>query len=96
MINYGSEVLYGGLKDIKSKFKKHSVQVNVEGEIGDISGVIEKKDNKGSIELVLEPSITPQIILDRLRDRGISINRFEVTTPSLNEIFIDVAGGNHE
>jgi len=93
MINYGSEVLYGDLKDIKSRFKKHSVQVNVEGEIGDLPGVIDKKLNKGSVELVLAPDTTPQIILDRLRDRGIAINRFEITTPSLNEIFLDIAGG---
>ncbi len=96
MINHGSEVLYGDLKDIKSRFKKHSVQVNVEGEIGDLPGVIDKKFNKGSVELVLAPDTTPQIILDQLRERGITINRFEITTPSLNEIFIDIAGGNHE
>ena len=96
MINFGSEVLYGGLKEIKSKFKKHSVQVNIEGEIGSLPGVIDKKDNKDSVELVLAPDTTPQTILDRMRDQGIKINRFEVTTPSLNEIFIDVAGGNHE
>ncbi len=93
MINYGSEVLYGDLKDIKSRFKKHSVQVNVEGEIGDIPGVIDKKLNKGSVELILAQDTRPQTILDRLRDRGITINRFEVTTPSLNEIFLDIAGG---
>jgi len=96
MINYGSEVLYGDLKDIKSRFRKHSVQVNVEGEIGDLPGVIDKKLNKGSIELVLAQDTTPQTILDRMRDRGITINRFEVTTPSLNEIFLAIAGGNHE
>jgi ABC-2 type transport system ATP-binding protein len=92
MINHGSEVLYGDLKDIKSRFRKHSVQVNVEGEIGDLPGVIDKKYKKGSVELVLAPDTTPQTILDRLRDRGIIINRFEVTTPSLNEIFLAIAG----
>ena len=96
MINYGSEVLYGDLKDIKARFKKHSVQVNVEGEIGDLPGVIDKKLNKGSVELVLAPDTTPQIILDRLRNRGITIHRFEITTPSLNEIFLNIARENHE
>jgi ABC-2 type transport system ATP-binding protein len=96
MINQGSEVLYGDLKDIKSRFRKHSVQVNIDGEIGDLPGVIDKKFNKGSVELILAKGTTPQTILDRLRDRGITINRFEVTTPSLNEIFIAMAGGNHE
>ncbi|MBN2325370.1 MAG: ATP-binding cassette domain-containing protein [Spirochaetes bacterium] len=92
MIHHGGEVLYGDLKEIKSRFKKHSVQVAVEGEIGDLPGVIDKKVKKGSIELVLAPDTTPQMILDRLRERKIAINRFEVTTPSLNEIFLDMAG----
>jgi ABC-2 type transport system ATP-binding protein len=96
MINHGSEVLYGDLKDIKARFRKKSVQVNVEGEIGDLPGVIDKKPKKGSVELVLAPDTTPQIILDRLRDRGITINRFEITTPSLNDIFLNIVGVNNE
>jgi len=96
MINHGSEVLYGDLKDIKSRFKKHSVQVNVEGEISDLPGVIDKKFNKDGIELVLAPDTSPQTILDQLRDHGLTINRFEITTPSLNNIFLNIAGGNHE
>ncbi|MBT4756189.1 MAG: ATP-binding cassette domain-containing protein, partial [Chloroflexi bacterium] len=39
MISKGEEVLYGELKQIKSRFKKHSVQVSVDGEIGDLKGV---------------------------------------------------------
>jgi ABC-2 type transport system ATP-binding protein len=96
MVNDGSEVLYGSIEEVKARFKTHSVQVNVEGEIGDLPGVIDKKYNKDSLELVLAADTTPQIILDRMRERGISINRFEVKTPSLNEIFLNIAGGDHE
>ena len=96
MINYGSEVLYGDLKDIKASFRKHAVQVSVEGEIGDIPGVIDKKSHKGFVELVLAEDTSPQIVLDQLRDQGLAINRFEITTPSLHNIFLHMAGGNHE
>ena len=96
MVNDGSEVLYGSIEEIKARFRQHSVQVNVEGEIGDLPGVIEKKLNKDSVELVLATDTTPQIILDRMREQGININRFEVKTPSLNEIFLNIAGGDHE
>ncbi len=96
MINHGSEVLYGDLKDIKSRFKEHSVQVNVDGEIGDLRGVIDKKLHKEGVELVLAPDTTPQIILDQLRELGFSITRFEVTTPSLHNIFLRLVGGIHE
>jgi len=96
MVNNGSEVLYGSIEEVKARFRQHSVQVNVEGEIGDLPGVIEKKLNKDSVELVLATDTTPQIILDRIREQGIDINRFEVKTPSLNEIFLKLAGGDHE
>ncbi len=96
MVNEGREVLYGSIEEVKARFRQHSVQVNVEGEIGDLPGVIKKKLNKDSVELVLEADTTPQIILDRLREQGIGINRFEVKTPSLNEIFLNIAGADHE
>ena len=96
MINHGSEVLYGDLKDIKASYRKHSVQVNVDGEIGDLPGVIGKKFNKDSVELVLAPDAKPQDILDELRGQGTTINRFEITTPSLNSIFLDKVGVDHE
>ena len=96
MINYGSEVLYGDLKDITARFREHSVQVNVEGDIGDLPGVIDKRFNRGSVELVLAPDTTPQVILDQLRGHGIAINRFEITTPSLNDIFLNIVGVHHE
>jgi ABC-2 type transport system ATP-binding protein len=95
MINHGSEVLCGDLKDIKSRFKEHSVQVNVEGEIGELSGVIGRRPHKDGVELVLSPDTTPQMVLDQLRDQGLAINRFEITTPSLNKIFLHLAGANH-
>ncbi len=96
MVNDGSEVLYGSIEEVKARFRQHSVQVNVEGEIGDLPGVIEKKLNKDFVELVLASDTRPQIILDRIREQGIDINRFEVKTPSLNEIFLKLAGADHE
>ncbi|MDX2444890.1 MAG: ATP-binding cassette domain-containing protein [Bacteroidales bacterium] len=96
MINHGQAVLYGDLKETQASFTKNSIQLNIDGELVDLPGVIDKKFHKGSVELVLDQNTTPQNILDALREREITINRFEITTPSLNEIFINLAGGNHE
>ena len=96
MINYGEEVLYGNLKQIKSRFKKHSVQVSVDGEFGDLAGVTEKRFSKDGVELILAEDASPQIILDQLRGQGLTINRFEITIPSLHTIFLHIAGGNDE
>jgi ABC-2 type transport system ATP-binding protein len=96
MINKGHTILYGDLMETRAKFRRNSVQVTVEGEIGDLPGVIDRKLTNGSVELVLAPDTAPQTILDRLRDQGITINRFEVPTPSLNEIFLNLLGADHE
>jgi ABC-2 type transport system ATP-binding protein len=95
MINKGRTVIYGGLEETRAKFKRNSVQVAVDGELGDLPGVIESRVGKGYLEFVLSPDTTPQTILDDLRARGITINRFEVTSPSLHEIFLNLVGVEH-
>jgi len=96
MINHGRSVLYGKLAEIKSKYRSNSVLLEFEGKLGDVPGVTEKRTHKGYVELVLDGNITPQQILERLVSTGIVINRFEVATPPLNEIFLKVVGRNHE
>jgi ABC-2 type transport system ATP-binding protein len=93
MINKGRTVLYGDLMETRAKFRRNSVLVATDDELGDLPGVLDRKPNKDFVELVLAPDTTPQSILDRLRDRGITINRFEISTPSLNEIFLNLVGG---
>ncbi|GAI10270.1 unnamed protein product, partial [marine sediment metagenome] len=38
----------------------------------------------------------PKQVLERLVSTGIIINRFELATPSMHEIFLKVAGKNYE
>lgn len=96
MIHQGKEVLHGGLAEIKEKYSRHSVLVRVDGEIGEVPGVTDSKPNRGAMELILNPDTEPQSILDHLRKQGKTIKQFEVTSPSLNEIFLDIAGAGHE
>jgi ABC-2 type transport system ATP-binding protein len=95
MINDGRAVLYGNLTEIKSRYRSHSVILDFEGELGQVPGVAEKRMHKGYVELVLDGNTAPKQVLERLVSTGIVINRFEVATPSLNEIFLEVAGKNH-
>ncbi|HEX9896182.1 MAG TPA: ATP-binding cassette domain-containing protein [Dehalococcoidales bacterium] len=96
MINKGQVVLYGGLADIKSRFRNNSVIVECDGDLGKIEGVMQRHNQKRAIELVLDTTTTPQQLLERLIKKGIVVNRFELSTPSLNEIFIKVVGDEHE
>ncbi|HUW45678.1 MAG TPA: ATP-binding cassette domain-containing protein [Dehalococcoidia bacterium] len=96
MINHGRSVLYGNLAEIKSRYRSNSVLLEFEGELGEVPGVTEKRTHKGYVELVLDGNTTPQQVLERLVSRGIVINRFEIATPPLNEIFLRVVGKAHE
>ena len=90
MINHGRAVLYGDLKETTARFRRRSVLVDAVQEVKDIPGVAEYRTGRDEVELVPAPDVTPMMILDRLRERGIEINRFEIATPSLHEIFLKV------
>jgi ABC-2 type transport system ATP-binding protein len=92
MINNGKNILYGDLTEIKARYRGNSVLLDFEGELGKIPGVAAKRQHKGYIELILDGKTTPKQLLERLVGRGIVINRFEVATPSLNEIFLKEVG----
>ena len=92
MINNGQNVLYGDLGEIKARYRGNALLLDVEGELGEIPGVTGKRVHKGYTELILDGKTIPQQVLTHLINRGMVINRFEVATPSLNEIFLKEVG----
>ena len=92
MIDKGRTVLYGKLAEIKKKYANNSVFVEFDGELGGLNGVTERRDNEKFSELFLNDKTTPNEILTQLLSRGGNVRRFELSTPSLREIFIQVAG----
>jgi ABC-2 type transport system ATP-binding protein len=92
MINDGQAILYGDLSEIKARYRGNSVLLDCDGELGEVAGVTGKRTHKGYTELVLDGKTTPQQVLAHLISRGVAINRFEVATPSLNEIFLKEVG----
>jgi ABC-2 type transport system ATP-binding protein len=96
MVNRGRSVLYGNLVEIKSKYRDNSVLVDFQGELGEIPGVAGQRSHKDHVELFLDGKTTPQQLLERLVSRGIAINRFEIASPPLNEIFLKVVGSDNE
>jgi len=92
MIDRGRSILYGRLADIKNKYRNNSVLVDFEGELGKLDGVIKSQQEGKYLELLLDAKTTPQKVLQQIVKQGIAINHFEVATPSLNQIFLQVAG----
>jgi ABC-2 type transport system ATP-binding protein len=96
MIDNGRAILYGDLREIRSRYRVHSVLLDVEGEMGELPGVAEARARKGHAELILRDDASPQKILEYLVSRGTVIRHFEAAAPSLNEIFLKVLEESHE
>ena len=92
MINKGQNVLYGELTEIKSEYRNNSILLEFEGELPGLEGVIGKQDHKDHVELFFDRETSPHKILEQLMNQEIKINRFEVSTPSLNDIFLQLVG----
>ena len=90
MINKGAAVLNGRLGDVKAKYRSNSVILECDRVPEDLPGVSRKTNHGAHTELFLNGRATPQEVLAALVARGVIVTRFEVATPSLNEIFIQV------
>lgn len=90
MINQGKAVLYGSLADIKSKYRNKSVFIDCDCLPTPLTGVTDRVDHGKYIELFLDDKTPPQTLLRDLLEKGATVNRFEISTPSLNEVFIQV------
>ena len=90
MINKGQAVLYGSLSEIKSRYRNNSVFLECDRLPEGLPGVVGNKNHMKYMELFLDGRTSPQEVLSALISKGVTVGRFEVSTPSLNEIFIQV------
>jgi len=92
MIDKGRTILYGELAEIKLRYRNNSIFLEFDGMLGEIEGVVGKRDYGTYVELFLDEETPPQKILEQLVSRGVNVNRFEISTPSLNDIFLQLVG----
>jgi ABC-2 type transport system ATP-binding protein len=93
LINHGQAVLYGPLDEIKASYAEHAVFVEC-SRLPELAGVRRVEARNHGYELVLEPDVTSQAILRQLVDADVMIERFEIATPPLEEVFISVVEGS--
>ncbi len=93
LINHGQAVLYGPLDQIKAQYAEHAVILECDELPEGLSGVQRVEQHNHTYELVLEPDTLPKAILRQLVEADVTIDRFEVATPPLEEIFITAVEG---
>jgi ABC-2 type transport system ATP-binding protein len=95
MIFQGSKVLDGTLADIQEQYGADTVRVRLAGWTdlfpGDLPGVKRVVDHGNFQELQLTRGADTQRLLADLIELG-RVERFEVTHPSLHDIFVRIAG----
>lgn len=94
MIFKGKKVLDGTLSSIQDKYGSDTLRIQAENGksiLKEIQG-IEKVNDFGQLQEVrISPSADPQDILSAIMQRT-KISKFEITRPSLYDIFIRIAG----
>jgi ABC-2 type transport system ATP-binding protein len=94
MINQGKNVLDGSLKEVKEKFKEHKFRIRHRGQLPENStqgiDIVSKKE--GEVIIQVEDDAYSNQYLNSLINSGLFIESFEEILPTVNEIFIKVAG----
>ncbi len=94
LINHGNSVLEGNLEQIRASYGRRDVQLEYEGgsEFLEDKDLVQSFNNYGKyVEVRLRPGADPQRLLHEAAARA-RLNKFELTEPSLEQIFIEVVG----
>ncbi|MBN2009765.1 ATP-binding cassette domain-containing protein [candidate division KSB1 bacterium] len=97
LINKGKQVLHGALSDIKKQFGRQNVLLEYEGNDGFLktSSYIKKFDNYGNyVEIQLANLADSQKLLAEAM-AAVTIRKFEIKEPSLNDIFIETVNSKN-
>jgi len=91
LINKGETVLYGEVAAIKHDFAGNSVTIEGEANFDGLDGVLEARRHNGDWHLALAAGTSPQDVFRALaQQESAHIERFEISEPSLDDIFISV------
>jgi ABC-2 type transport system ATP-binding protein len=95
LVNHGRSVVQGELRAVKAGYGKNHVQIEYDGDgsfLRQQDGLVESFNDYGNhVELRLKKGADAQELLRAVVARC-RVSRFELSEPSLEEIFIDVVG----
>ncbi|MDH7486939.1 MAG: ATP-binding cassette domain-containing protein [Anaerolineae bacterium] len=90
LIDHGQTVLYGPLREIQARYAPHAVRFRGQALPTDLPGTQRLERQEEGFVAYLAEGVTPSLFLRQLVERGAEITHFEVVTPPLEEIFIEV------
>jgi len=101
LIDHGNVLLEGSLKEVQEQFATNQVLIQTNSDLPEsLQGVQNIAEEGLYYRLTPSDGFNPHAILQELIDQKISLNSFEIATPTLDEIFIKVVqegrNGNEE
>jgi len=93
LIDQGRRLLYGALADVRREFSDGAVLAQGDGipdRLGGLRSASIAGPTDGAIRFVLNDKATPRDLFRELAAQDVTVDRFEVAVPSLDEIFIKV------
>jgi ABC-2 type transport system ATP-binding protein len=97
LINKARKVVGGSLREVKESYGTNLIAfrgANGEKVLADRALIEKVVSHADEQELHLANGVAPQQLLKTLIDAGAEITKFEITEPSLNDIFIERVGGS--
>jgi ABC-2 type transport system ATP-binding protein len=92
LINEGRDLLFGNVQEIRRRYSGHAVLVRATGDLPDLQGIEQIVPHNSCAKLTLAEGTSPQDVLRSLLQHQTQVERFEIATPTLEEIFIRVVG----
>ena len=94
LIDHGREVLSGTMDEVKARYGRNAVKVEFDGDL-DQAGIAVLAANviryPRYVEIELAPGASSQDLLRKLAAR-VTVRLFEVASPSLHKIFVQLVG----
>lgn len=92
LIDQGRDLLFGSVSEIRRRYSGRAVLVRTAGELPHLHGIEQAVPHNNSTKLTLADGTSPQDVLESLVAHQMLVERFEIATPSLEEVFIRVVG----
>jgi len=100
LIDHGRVLLQGELSEVFDRFRTNEVIIDSLDPLPEeLNGVSRIEQLNGGYRLTPQAGLSAHQLLDELLAQGIKLNSFEVSVPTLDEIFIQVVkegNGKHE
>ena len=98
ILSHGKVVISGYLKDIKTEYRKKNILLRGDNlpldKIRKLKGVISLCEHRGEYLVKIESLAIADSIFKIVKDYNIT--KYDVTEPTLNEIFIEKVGANND